>query len=74
MGVDEIIRGAICSLYPPGALILAVATFGVILGGALIAIGEQDRGVLYLIAAVLGGIFAYHAPRLISLVGLSPGC
>jgi len=74
MDVGELMRGAICSLYPPRMLILAVATLGIALGGVLTAIGEKDRGLFYLIAAVLGGIFAYYARDLVRLVGLSSGC
>jgi hypothetical protein len=74
MDVGEIMRGAICSLYPPRMFILAVATLGLALGGVLIAIGEKDRGLFYLIATVLGGVFAYWARDLVGLVGLSSGC
>jgi len=51
-----------------------VATFGVALGGILIAIGERGRGIEYLIATMLGAIFAYYAKPLLSLVNLAPGC
>jgi uncharacterized membrane protein len=46
----------------------------VALGGILIAIGERERGIEYLIATMLGAIFAYHAKPLLSLVNLAPGC
>ncbi|ALJ92257.1 hypothetical protein [Thermus aquaticus] len=74
MDVTEIMRTAICDLYPPRQVILAVATFGVALGGILIAIGERERGIEYLTATMLGAIFAYYARPLLSLVNLAPGC
>jgi uncharacterized membrane protein len=74
MDMTEIMRTAICELYPPRQLILAVATFGVALGGILIAIGERERGIEYLITTMLGAIFAYYARQLLSLVNLAPGC
>ncbi len=74
MDVTEIMRAAICELYPPPQVILAVATFGVAFGGMLIAIREQERGIGYLIATLVGAIFAYYAKPLLSLVNLTPGC
>lgn len=58
------------SLEPPKAVILAITTLGLALGGLLIAIGERDRGVGYLIAALLGGILAWNAGALLSLFGV----
>jgi len=67
MDVTEIMRTAICDLYPPRQV-------GVALGGVLIAIGERERGIEYLITTMLGAIFAYYAKPLLSLVNLAPGC
>lgn len=63
-------KALVVSLVPPKAVILAITTLGLALGGLLIAIGERDRGVGYLIAALLGGILAWNAKSLLSLVGL----
>ncbi|WP_202819534.1 hypothetical protein [Thermus thermophilus] len=63
-------KALLMSLEPPKAVILAITTLGLALGGLLIAIGERDRGVGYLIAALLGGILAWNAKSLLSLVGL----
>lgn len=63
-------KDLVVSLEPPKAVILAITTLGLALGGLLIAIGERDRGVGYLIAALLGGILAWNAKSLLSLVGL----
>ncbi|TFU16048.1 hypothetical protein E0489_07535 [Thermus tengchongensis] len=63
-------KDLVMSLEPPKAVILAITTLGLVLGGLLIAIGERDRGVGYLIAALLGGILAWNAKSLLSLVGL----
>ncbi len=63
-------RELVLSLNPPRGVILAVTTLGLALGGLLIAIGERERGVGYLIAALLGGILAWNAKSLLSLVGL----
>ncbi|AEG34419.1 hypothetical protein Ththe16_2030 (plasmid) [Thermus thermophilus SG0.5JP17-16] len=63
-------KDLVMSLEPPKAVILAITTLGLALGGLLIAIGERDRGVGYLIAALLGGILAWNAKSLLSLVGL----
>lgn len=58
------------SLEPSRGLILAITTLGISLGGLLIAIGERDRGVGYLVAALIGGILAWNARALLGLVGL----
>ncbi|GLV48717.1 hypothetical protein TJA_18200 [Thermus sp. LT1-2-5] len=59
------------SLVPPRGFILALVAFAVVMGGLLIAIGEKDRGILYLIAALLGGILAAFArPLLRGLLGI----
>ncbi|RTI12488.1 hypothetical protein CSW27_10310 [Thermus scotoductus] len=63
-------KDLVMSLEPPKAVILAITTLGLALGGLLIAIGERDRGVGYLIAALLGEILAWNAKSLLSLVGL----
>ena len=60
----------VSSLEPPRALVFAITTLGLALGGLLIAIGERDRGVGYLIAALIGGILAWNARALLKLFGL----
>jgi len=42
-------------LFPPRELVFAVVLFAVVLGGVLIAIGERERGIDYLVVALLGG-------------------
>lgn len=59
------------SLMPPKGFLLAVVALAVVMGGVLIAIGERDRGITYLIAALLGGILAAFArPLLRGLLGI----
>ncbi|GGM99552.1 hypothetical protein GCM10007092_11850 [Thermus composti] len=70
MEAVDAMKDLVVSLEPPKAVILAITTLGLALGGLLIAIGERDRGVGYLIAALLGGILAWNAKSLLSLVGL----
>ncbi|BCZ90773.1 hypothetical protein [Thermus thermophilus] len=70
MEAVDTMKNLVVSLEPPKAVILAITTLGLALGGLLIAIGERDRGVGYLIAALLGGILAWNAKSLLSLVGL----
>ncbi|BDG25246.1 hypothetical protein [Thermus thermophilus] len=70
MEAVDTMKDLVVSLEPPKAVILAITTLGLALGGLLIAIGERDRGVGYLIAALLGGILAWNAKSLLSLVGL----
>jgi hypothetical protein len=60
-------RELVLSLVPPKGVILAAITLGLTLGGVLIAIGERDRGIGYLIAALVGGILAWNAKALLSL-------
>ncbi len=63
-------RELVLSVEPPRAVIFAVTTLGLVLGGLLIAIGERDRGVGYLVAALLGGILAWNARAFLSLFGI----
>ncbi len=70
MEAAEAMRELVLSLNPPRGFILAVTTLGLVLGGLLIAIGERERGVGYLIAALLGGILAWNARALLSLFGI----
>ncbi|MGC8904963.1 hypothetical protein [Thermus sp.] len=65
--VDAIMWKLVLSLVPPKGVILAATTLGLTLGGVLIAIGERDRGIGYLIAALVGGILAWNAKALLSL-------
>ncbi|MGC8877490.1 hypothetical protein [Thermus sp.] len=60
-------RELVLSLVPPKGVILAATTLGLTLGGVLIAIGERDRGIGYLVAALVGGILAWNAKALLSL-------
>lgn len=68
--VASAMKDLVMSLEPPKALVFAITTLGLALGGLLIAIGERDRGVGYLIAALLGGILAWNARALLSLFGV----
>lgn len=68
--VASAMNGLVLSVEPPKALVFAITTLGLALGGLLIAIGERDRGVDYLIAALLGGILAWNARALLSLFGV----
>lgn len=68
--VVSAMKDLVMSLEPPKALVFAITTLGLALGGLLIAIGERDRGVGYLIAALLGGILAWNARALLSLFGV----
>lgn len=70
MDVALAMRDLLGTLEPPKALVFAVTTLGLTLGGLLIAIGERERGVGYLVVAALGGILAWNARALLSLVGL----
>ncbi len=70
MEVANAMRELVLSLKPPEGVILAITTLGIALGGFLIAIGERERGVGYLIAALLGGILAWNAQALLSLIGI----
>ncbi|GAA6732095.1 hypothetical protein YIM73518_18590 [Thermus brockianus] len=70
MEAVDAMKDLVMSLAPPKAVILAITTLGLALGGLLIAIGERDRGVGYLIAALLGGILAWNAGALLSLFGV----
>ena len=63
-------KDLVLSLEPPKGVILAITTLGLALGGLLIAIGERDRGVGYLIAALLGGILAWNARAFLKLFGV----
>jgi len=53
--VAEIMEDLLRDLFPPPELIFAVVLFAVVLGGVLIAIGERERGIDYLVVALLGG-------------------
>jgi len=60
--VVNILNQVLYDLAPPKSFVLAVMILAVALGGVLIAIGEKDRGITYLVVAlVAGGLLAVIA-------------
>lgn len=72
MEVVSAVANLVASFRPPNELLLAVATFGIALGGILIAIGEGNRGIAYLIATGLGTALAFAAEALLRGLHLLP--
>ncbi|WP_114313628.1 hypothetical protein [Thermus caldifontis] len=62
----------VASFRPTREFLLAIATFGILLGGILIAIGERERGIGYLIATGVGSAIAFAAEALLRGLHLLP--
>lgn len=72
MEVVNALADLVASFRPPNEFLLGVATLGIVLGGILIAIGESDRGIGYLIATGLGTALAFGAEALLRGLHLLP--
>lgn len=62
----------VASFRPPNEFLLGVATLGIVIGGILIAIGESNRGIAYLIATGLGTALAFAAEALLRGLNFLP--
>ncbi|MDM7324924.1 MAG: hypothetical protein P3W93_008110 [Thermus sp.] len=70
METTRIFADLVNAFRPSQGFLLALATLGLILGGILIAIGERDRGIGYLIATGLGTALLFAAEALLRGFGI----